>query len=328
MASFSAYKKRREVLALGVEATPGATAAKQHVFPYLTENLRSIPGVLENESADGTNRRVNDSAMDVAHSEGSVGGKVTANNFSLLAYGMFSKVDTVDNADGTYTHTLSRDDSVARKSFSAWKVTPAGTRLFKSLFLDSLNLSIETSDAGGWLQSEASMKGWKHADVAAITPVMPADSAESEYVSRMVKLYLADDTDGLGTALRMKIMSATFSMEESTTVSHSVGEEAEGGPEFDHAPQEARIEFVIRYQKDDYETALWANKKHALQLVAENGDEKIEITGTKVRFREAVKSDGLNDTVTLSCTMFFENDWDNGGKDVEMKITNTLASLI
>lgn len=328
MATFSAYKKRREIIALGIEATAGTVATSQHVFPYLSENVRSIPGILENESADGTNRRVNDSAIDVAHSEGPFGGKITANMFALLAHGMLNKVVTVDNEDGTYTHTLTRDDSVARKSFSYWKITPAGTQLYKSVFLDNLNLSVETGDAGDWLKVETAAKGWKHEDVSAITPVMPTDTAESEYVSRMVKLFLADDVAGLTAALRVKVASLNLIMEETATVAHTVGEEAGSGPEFDQAPQEARLEFVIRYKSDEYETAMWTNKKHAARIFAENGDESIEIIGTKVRFREATKSEGLDDTVTLSAALFFENDWNNGGKDIEIKVTNKLASLV
>lgn len=330
MATFNRYKKRRELLAVGIEATRGTAASKQHVIPFLSENVQSVPGRLENESADGTNRRVNDSAIDVWHSEGPLGGKVNADIFAVLAHGMLNKVTTVDNEDGTYTHTLTRDDSVARKSLCIWSVTPAGTRLFKSVFLDNLNLRVEAGDSGAWLQFESAVKGWRHQSVAAISPSLPADTAKREFTSRMVKFYLADDVSDLASAPVIRTRSVGMALEETATPVHATGiaeNDGTDGPEFDHAPQEAKADVVVTYDRDDYETGYFTNKAYACRIVAQNGDDKIEVTASKAKIVEGPKSDGLDDTVTQSLNLFFENDWANGGKDIEIKITNKLATL-
>lgn len=325
MAIFNSYKGRREIAVLGVEATPGAVALKQYMFRYLEKGLKTIPGILENESGIGSDIRVNDSAIDVSHSEGSLGGKVTENGISILNHGMFNKVTTVDNLDGTYTHSFTRDGSVGRKSFSFWDVTPAGTFLYKSLYMDNLVLNVEVGEAGAWLQATTAFKGWKEESVAPITPVL--DTTEKEFTSRHVSIIFADDEAGLAATPRVKARSIELTMEEAATVDHSVGEIGDD-PEFDFAPQEAKGTMVVKYKKTEFTEDYFLNKIHAAKFLVENGDAKIEYIGTKVRFREVTKSEGLDDTVTQTISFFFEADGENGGKDIICNVTNTLDSIV
>lgn len=325
MSTFSAYKKRREIAVLGIESAPGVVATKQYMYRWLTKGLNSIPDILENESAVGSDVRVNDSAIDVWHSEGPLGGKVTENGIALLNHGMFNKVVTTDNTDGTYTHSFTRDKTIARKSFSIWDVTPAGTHLYQSMYMDNLNLKVEVGDKGAWLEADTSFKGWKHKDVTAITPVL--DTSEREYTSRHVTVLLADDVAGLADAsARVRARSITLALEETANVDHSVGE-VNDDPEFDFDPQEAKGTMVVKYKKTDFTEDYFTNKIHALKILIVNGDSKIEYVGTKVRFREVTPSDGINDTVSQTISFFFEADDQNGGKDIVSNVTNTLASL-
>lgn len=326
MATVNPYRKRREILLIGIEATRGVTATKQYSYRWLNKSLRSIPGILENESAIGADARVNDSAIDVWHSEGSIGGKVTEDGIGYLLHGMFNKVTTVDNEDGTYTHHLERDPNSARKTFSIWDLRPAGTRLYKSMTLDNLNLNVEVGDAGAWLQSEVSVKGWKHVDVAAPTPAFIDD--EKEATSRMVKLFLANDIADIDLpASRVKPRSVTLELEEGTSVDHYVGE-VDNDPELDSAPAEAKGSMTVKYRTTDYEDALFSNAKKAMKLVVENGDFKVEFIATKVRFREVTDSDDRDEVVTQTVSFYCEADTANGGKDIEAYVTNTVASLV
>ncbi|MFJ6416470.1 hypothetical protein [Paeniglutamicibacter sp. NPDC091659] len=269
---------------------------------------------------------MNDSAIDVWHSEGPLGGKVTDNGLAILMHGMLNKVTTVDNLDGTWTHSFERDDSVARKSLSYWNVGPSGTRLYNSVYMDNLNLKLEVGDNGAWFEVDTALKGWKHKDVTGVTPVF--DTADKEFTSRHVRVYLADDVAGLAVAeARVRARSITLALEETATVDHSVGE-LEDDPEFDQAPQEAKGTMVVKFKKTDYEDDYFTNKIHALKIEAINGTSSISVTGTKVRFREVTRSDGRDDTVTLTISFFFEADDLNGGKDIVSEITNTLAAVV
>lgn len=326
MTSVSPYKKRRELAVIGVETTRGTAPTKKFVFPWMDKNVRSIPSIIENESALGSDVRVNDSAIDLGSAEGPLGGKVNEENLGVLLHGMFPKVTTVSNGDGTYTHTFERDPSVARKTLSLWDVRPVSTRLFKSLYLDNLNLNLEVGDSGAWLQCSTSVKGWMHEDVSSFTP--PAlPTGLLEFTSRMVKVLLADNVAGLTNEATAKVKprSIEIALEESVTVDHYVGETA-GDPEFDSAPAEAKGSMVVKYRKTDYEQDYFLNKVHAMSIIAQNGDAKVEIIGTKVRFRELTDSDGRDDTVSQTISFFFEADELNGGKDVVVKVTNKVAS--
>lgn len=324
MATFDPYRNRRRVLLLGVEATRGVTATRQYAYRWLTNNLRSIPGVLENESAMGTDSRVNDSAIDTWHSEGGIGGKVTDEGIAYLLHGMFNKVTTVDNLDGTYTHTFSRDTTMGRKTFSIWDVRPEGTRLFKSMTMDNLNLSVEVGESGAWLEQEAAFKGWKHEDVT--SPVPAFNMEEDEYTSRMVKMFIADTVAELETS-QVKPRQVSLQLEETATVDHYVGE-VNNDPELDSAPAEARGSMVIKYRSDEYDQALLTNAAKAVKILIENGDTKIEFIGTRVRFREVTDSDDRDEIITQTASFFFESDLANGGKDIEAKVTNRVATLV
>jgi len=327
MVLVSPYKKRREKILIGVEATRGVAATKLYAFMWLNKGLRSIPSIQENESSVGLDTRVNDSYVDVGHSEGPLGGKVTEEGVGYLLHGMLNKVTTVDNGDGTYTHTFERDHSAARKTLSAWDVRPAGTRLFKSLYMDNLNFNVEVGDAGAWLECSTAFKGWMHEDVEDFVP--PAFVVnEREFVSRMVSMRLADDVAGLAAAeSKVKPRSIEFSLEETTTVDHYVGE-TNNDPEFDSAPAEVKGSAVVKYRSTDFEDDYFSNKVHAMSLTFQNEDAKVEIIGTRVRFREVTDSDGRDDVVTQTISYFFEADLANGGKDVVIKVTNKLASYV
>ncbi len=324
MSTHNAYKKRREMIVIGPESAPGTVATKKYAFRWLDKGIKSVPGILENESAMGEDTRVNDSAIDVWHSEGPLGGKVTEDGIGYLHTGMFNKVTTT-GASAPYTHVFERDKTAARRTLSVWDVRPAGTRLFKSMYMDNLELKVEVGDQGAWLEASTAMKGWKHADVAAIIPAYVA--GEREFTSRHVKVYLADDVAGLAntaTAL-VKARSVTLTLEESVTVDHSVGE-SNDDPEFDSAPAEAKGTMVVKYRKTDFEDDYFANAIHAMKIVVENGPSKIEYLGTKVRFREVTDSEGRDDTVTQTISFYFEADENNGGKDIVATVVNGVDS--
>lgn len=323
---FTPYKKRREIAVIGVETTRGTAATKKYAFPWLNKNVRTMITPIENESAIGLDTKVNDSAIDVSHSEGPLGGKVNEENIGVLLHGMFSKVTTVDNEDGTYTHTFERDPAVARKSLSLWDVRPAGIRLFKSLFLDNLNLNIEVGDSGAWLECSTSVKGWKHEDIVSLTP--PSINPDlKEFTSRMVKVLVADDVAGLAneSTARVKPRSIELTLEESVIVDHYVGE-ANNDPEFDSEPAEVKASMVIKYRSTDFEDDYFSNAVHAMSISSENAEAKLEVIGTKVRFREVTDSDGRDEVVSQTVSCYFESDLANGGKDVIVKLTNKVSS--
>ena len=325
MTTHNAYLKRREAIVFALETTRGVTATgDKYAFRWLSKGLASIPSILENESGVGDDYRVNDSAIDVWHSEGPLGGKVTEDGIAYLERGIMTKVTSLDNTDGTYTHSFEYDATVEAKTFSIWDVRPSTTRLYKSCVLDNLELSVEAGESGAWLEASTAVKGWKHEDVTAVVPVL---AQEKEYTSRHVKLYLADDVAGLADLVtsRIKARSIKLSREQSKSVDHSVGEGET--PEFDKGPFEAKGEMVVKYRKTDFEEDYFANAVHAMKIVIANGASLIEYTATKVRFRELTDSDDRDGIVTQQISFYCEADHDNGGHAIKSAVTNTMATI-
>jgi hypothetical protein len=310
---------------IGIEATRGATATQQYAFRWLSKGIKSVPGILENESAMGNDNRVNDSAIDVWHSEGPLGGKVTETGIGYLNRGLFTKVTTTVVTPGSkYKHHFEYDSSVEAKSFSMWDVRPSTTRLFKSMVLDNLELNVEAGESGAWLEASTAVKGWKHADVTAVTPVFEVD--ETEFTSRHVKVYLAANVAGLAdlTASRVKPRSIKLQLEQPKTVEHSIGDGDQ--PEFDKGTFEAKGEMVIRYKKTDYDDEYFNNAVHAMKIVIENEGDIIEYLATKVRFRELTDSDDKDAVVTQQISFYCESDAANGGHAIVSDVTNGVAS--
>lgn len=324
MTAFSPYKKRREAIVIGPESAPGTTATKQYALRWLDKGLKSVPGILENESAMGSDVKINDSAIDLWHAEGSVGGKVTEDGYGWLQTGMFNKVTTTEVSAGLYQHVFERDKNIARRTFSIWDVRPVNTLLYKAVHMDNLETTLEVGESGGWLEASTSVKGRKHTAVSAVTPVFK--TGEKEFTSRQVEVFLAADVAGLsaGTA-KVKLKRFALQQEETTTVDHYIGE-VNDDPEFDSAPAEVKASMVIKYRKTDFEDDYFSNAIHAMKIVATNGTSKIEWLGTKVRFRELTPSDGRDDYVTQEISLYFEADDTNGGKDLVVTVTNEVDS--
>lgn len=324
MTAISPYRKRQETLIIGYEPTPGTTATKQYSFRWKdSKGIRSIPGIVENDSSMGSGIKVNDSAIDVWHSEGTTGGKVTEDSLGYLIGNMLNKVTTTGSA-APYTHTFTRDQTVARRSSSIWDVRPQGTRLYNSCYFDNLDLSLEVTDKGAWFESKLSSKGWKHQDITAGTVTPAFIQGEKEFTSRQVQVYLADTVANLTTG-KIKPRKITLSFNEAVTVDHSIGE-VNNDPEFTFAPQEVKGTMTIKYRSTDLETDYFNNAVHAMKIVATNGSSSITILGTKVRFRELKDSENANDTVTQDISFYFESDDTNGGQDVQVTIVNGITN--
>lgn len=324
MATFNSYMKRREAIVIGPESAPGTTATKQYAFRWLDKSLKPVYSVLENESAMGNDIKVNDSAIDVVHSEGSLGGKVTPDGYAWLQTGLYNKATTTGTGP-TYTHTLSRDLTLARRTFSIWDVRPQGTRLYKSCYLDNLETKLEVGENGAWLTATGAFKGWKHTDVAAGTVTPAFKVGELEFTSRQVEVFIADNVAGLA-AGKVKPKSITISQSQAVTVDHYLGE-TNNDPEFDSAPVETKCSMVIKYKSDTFDTAMAANTVKAVKIVATNGAESITWLATKARIRELTDSDGRDDVVTQEISWYFEADETNSGKDMEVTVVNSVSSL-
>lgn len=326
MTSVNPYLKRRELFVLALESTRGtASTGTRYTFPWLTKGITTMPGILENESGNGNDYRVNDSAIDVNHAEGPLGGKVTETNIAILERLMMTKVTTTDNEDGTYTHDFEYDSTVEPATATGWDVRPSTTRRYTALTPENLDIEVEAGENGGWLTASTALKGWKHTDVTPITPTDTGD--DKEYTSRMVKVFLADDVAGLAdeTNSRVKARRIKISREQSKAADHSVGDG--DTPEFDKGPFEAKGEMVVKYRKTDFEEDYFANAVHAMKVVVQNGDTKIEYTGTKVRFRELTDSDDRDTVVTQTISFYFESDHNNGGHAIKSSVTNTMEAI-
>jgi hypothetical protein len=323
MTAHNTYLKRREMLVLGIEATRGTIATQQYSYRWLTKDIKTIPGILENESGIGGDDGVNDSAIDVVSAEGPIGGKVTEDGIGYLNLGLLNKVTSSAPVGGLITHHFEYDKSIEPKSFSMWDVRPSNTRLFKSVVFDNLEISVEAGEKGAWLEANAVVKGWGHTIVTGVTP---AFIAEKEFTSRHVKVYLAADLAGLSnlTTSRVKARSIKLSMAQPQTADHSVGDG--DTPEFDKGRREVKGEMVVKYRKTDFEDDYFNNAVHAMRISIQNGSTVLTYTATKVRFRELTDSGDKDTVVTQSISFYCEADDANNGHAIVSDLTNTITA--
>lgn len=331
MSTHNPYLKRNELAVIAIEATRGTAPTPAYTFPWSAKGITTVPGILENESGIGNDHRVSDSAIDVMHSEGPLGGHAREEWIGWVNRGLFTKVTTTALEDGEgqptgyYQHDFEYDSTEAPATFSIWDQRPSTTRLFKACEFNNAEIMVEAGESGAWLDANVNVKGWPHEDVSPIE-APAADSAEKTFTSRHVKVYLADDEAGLAdtSTARIKPRRITLNLDQERTHDHSVGDGTT--PELDKGAFDPKGSMVIKYRKTDFEEGYFQNKIHAMRIVIENGDVSITYTGTKVRFRELTDSDDMDTVVTQEISLVFESDHENDGHAITSTVINSVAS--
>lgn len=299
MPTSNPYIGRREAVGLGIEATPGTAVAPQVWLRWLEQAIQTRTEVIENESAMGVVDRVNDSENVAKWAEGTIGGKVTSEAIGFLFYGMFGSVSTGAAVAGIYPHTFSVNQSSIPSSLTVARSTPLGGKRHSYGTLDNLEIKAE---AGGWVEVSTAIK----ARVGADSTETVAFVDEKEFTSKHITLRVADDVASLDAATPIKASRVLAVVERPSEPFNPLGTDDE--PEFERGAFEARGEFVVRLTDTQYEEDFLANAIKALRISMSNDDESLELTASKVRYRELEESRDRDGIVTATIQYFCEFD--------------------
>ncbi|MCO4274266.1 phage tail tube protein [Pseudarthrobacter sp. HLT3-5] len=318
MATADQHIGRRVGVGIGIEATPGVTVAPQTFLRWDTNDLQPKTNVVEDDSAMGVVDEISDSGITSRWAEGTLGGKISAVDMGFFFLGHYGAVTTGAAVAGVYPHTFSVKQSSIPTTVSLSISSPLQSQRHGYGVFETLEI---TAEQNGYVNFSAAVK----ARVGVTSSETVAYTAQNLFTSKHITLKIADTSAALGAAAAISALSVKFMSERPSEAVSPLGTMDE--VEFDRGSYKANGEFVVRLKSTEYEEAFLANTVKALRISMVNGNDGLEITATKVRYRELEQSRDKNDVVTATIQYFCEYDTAVGASNVPV-LKNSRASYV
>jgi hypothetical protein len=150
--------------------------------------------------------------------EGDLGGAVRSQAIGLLINSMLGSVSTSDDDPeaGTYTHTLTLDDSVQHPSLTLVVVTPNKTEAHRNVMLSSLEFTQELEDV---LRFTASFSGKKAVGFSATTDY----TADYKYSKQHAQFRVSGAVSGLSSASNLSFKDFSLTMNQNVAPDDALG---------------------------------------------------------------------------------------------------------
>jgi hypothetical protein len=243
--------------------------------------------------------RVTDSEPVAKWAEGTIAGKVTSQGIGFLLLGMFGSVSTGAASGGIYPHTFAHSQSAIPKTLTFALSSPLRSQRHSYAVLDNLEI---TAESGGWVQFSTGLK----ARVGATSTETVAFTTEKEFTSKHITVKLAADVASLAGATAIPASRTQVVMERSSEAFNPLG--TDDTPEFMRGSFDARGEVTLRMTDDQYETDYLANTIKAMRTTIANGNESLEFTASRVRYRELEVTKDRDNVVTVTIQYYCEFD--------------------
>ena len=316
MATADVHITRREGVGLGIEGTPGTEVDPQTFIRWDVNDLQPKINVVEDDSAIGVVDEVSDSEITSRWAEGTIGGKISAIDMGFFLLCHYGILTTGTAVSGVYPHTASVKQSGVPTTLTMAIYSPLQSKRHGYGVIDSLEIEVEQN---GWVNFSGSVK----ARVGEASSETIALTTQKLFTSKHTTVKIAAAAGDLAAASRIDVLSVKFKSERPATAVSPLGTFDE--VEFDSGSYRANGEFVIRLKSSEYDEAFLAGTRKAMLISLVNGADSLEITATKVKYRELEKSRDKNDIVTATVQFFCEYDTAVGSSNTPV-LKNTRAT--
>ncbi|KUM39018.1 phage tail tube protein [Arthrobacter sp. EpRS71] len=316
MATADQHIGRRVGVGIGIEATPGVNVAPQTFLRWDTNDLQPKTNIVEDDSAMGIVDEVSDSSITSRWVEGTLGGKISAVDMGFFLLGHYGSVTTGAAVSGVYPHTFSVKQSSIPTPVTLAIASPLQSKRHGYGVIDTLEISAEQNSYVNFSSAVKARVGTGSSETVAY-------AAQKLFTSKHITLKIADNSGALAGAAAISALSLKFISERPSTAITPLG--TDDDVEFDRGSYKASGEFVVRLKSTEYEEAFLANTVRAMLIAMANTGDSLDITATKVRFRELSKSTDKNDVVTATVQYFCEYDTAVGASNVPI-LKNTRAT--
>jgi hypothetical protein len=321
MATADQHIARRIGVGIGIESpsTPGAGVAPQTFLRWDVIDLQPKTNVVENDSAMGVVDEVNDSATTSRWVEGTLGGKISAVDMGFFILGHYGSITTGAAVGGIYPHTGSLKQSSIPTTVTLAISSPLQSQRHSYGVFETLEINAEQN---GYVTFSSAVK----ARTGVTSTETVATTSQKLFTSENITLKIADNSGALAGAAAVSALGLKFLSSRPSEAASPLGAPKDA-VEFDLGSYKANGEFVVRLKSTEYEEAFLANTIRALRISLVNGNESLEITATKVRYRELSKSTDKNSVVTATVQFFCEYDEAVGASNVPI-LKNTRPSYV
>lgn len=319
----NSHTGRKVKVGVAIEGTRGTAAtAAQAWQKHLTANFYDRQEHQDNESAMGVDEKINDSEIQARWSDGTIGGKITADTFGYILSGRFGlPTSTAIGTTGAYSHVFRFSDVLT--GLTVFRQSPVRDLKFARGTMGDFSVEANAKEFVTFSADLTAMKG-----VAATST--PAFTEEPEFSGKNVVVKTASTAAGIASAARMQLKSISLNIPRDVGAYFGLGNEEPD--EIDADSIEINGSFVLRY-RDDTQEAAWNNgTKQWLSIFMSNpaaaiGGEapRVEFIMPKVSFREVTFSDDLDAKVdqTINFTAEFSS---ADARAIEAILVNSKAS--
>jgi hypothetical protein len=249
--------------------------------------------------------------------EGDIDGITHVDVLGYWLANIYGDVSTTDNADGTYTHEFTLDESAFHTPLTLFILEGDTKYQMNDIHVGSHEITASTDD---YVRFSCSVVG-KDADSS--TETTDYDE-ESDFIGRDVTIKIADTKAGLDSASALTVKSTTISTDMSLERDHAFGSY---DPELIYGPRkEVEITLEKNYIDDTFKDLYEGDDSKFMRITIEgesdiSNDEsgvpaKIEYEFYKVMVTDWDKSDDADALVTEDVTLkaFYNHDEETDNK--------------
>jgi len=324
------FTGRQQYFGLGKEVTRGSDVSADYWYPFTSFSVQQRIEKSTDAPAYGVIEKSGDIKTLRKFAQGDITAEVGVNGFPLLMYNLLGTLNSSDNGDLTYTHTITVNSNPIHQSLTLVKKDANNQYAFPLGMIESLSFDIDI-DADEKIYTDISFTGKSS---SANSDVPSFDVNETHFVPNMASITTADSGGGLDSG--DSISAKTISLEiapESLERDHDF-ESGEEAADINNLGLNVSGSFTANFSDSTYEDYVFNNTDKALRVKLEDtattigsasANPKIQIDLEKVYFTNVEKS-GDNDAI-VEQEITFEGRYDLGAsKMITASVVNTESS--
>jgi hypothetical protein len=256
---------RKELIGVGIEATPGTGVAPQAWQRLLALTLDPNTTVIENTRAMGRIETNNDSAVTEQWVEGSINAKITDFVFGYFLLNFFGTVNAALHSGETtiYDNTFTLNQSNITPSLTLSRVNSVNPRRFPMVTQSDLEIDVKQND---WAQFTSTVMGLQGATASDTTALV----TEHEFTSKHVNIKVASTQAGLTSATALQLKSLKMKLSKKVDRFTPLGTVTPVS--FDNESVSVSGTIVLRYTDHTLEDLGYANTAQFMSIDMKNTD--------------------------------------------------------
>lgn len=321
---------RQQYFGIGKETTRGSSVEPAYWLPFTDFSVQQRVDKTTDAPAVGAIEKSGEIKTVRKYGQGDITAQLGVNSIPLVLYNLLGTLNSSDNGDLTYTHTITVANNPIHQSLTLVRKDEVNQYAFPLGMLESFSFDVDI-DADEKVYTEMSFTG-KASESNSDTPSF--DTSEVNFTPDMLTIVSADSGGGLdtGTSIPAKKINLEVAP-ESLQKDHNFNSGKEPA-DINNLGLTVSGTFTVNFSDSTYESLVFNDNQKALRIKLEDtattiGSEtahpKLQFDLEQIYFTNAPKSGGIDEPVTQEVS--FEGRYDLGAsKMITATTVNTESS--